>query len=323
MSTGQGNSSLQAAASGRGHPQSGRGGGGRGRGSYNQSGRGSYNQSGRGGWQQQQQGPPPTTQTAAAMQQMASMGPGGARPGTGPLPPHIQTTGYPIQGSPYGHPQQYQMHPQGAMMMPPQGMPMYRGPMPPGAQRGPPYGSMPPQQYPPPQYGQGVRYPMNANAAPMNRSAPPSSLGAAAAAGGVVVGGPNVPSTRPAPSPRVKKVLNITDKDGNPITFEKKDDKSNKSSTPAVNSSISPVPTDDAAKIDEDKKDGEGGGVDAATDKMSSLQLATAKKSEEAGNAMLKAAQEAIAAGSAKKAKEAADKKAKEEDTIRGRKDTI
>lgn len=283
-----GNSSLQAAASGRG------GGGpppGQGRGNYQPQGRGGYHQNmgGRGVPNR----PAPTTQTAAAMQNMASMGPGAVPGSAGPLPPNVASSlppaammgGYPQQ---YGVHPQYQMHPQGMMMATgPQGQPMmYRGPP-------PQYRGMPPPQYQgqPPQYSQGARhYPMNPNAmGAMNRSAPPSSLGAAAARG--------------APTPRASKALVITDKHGNPIDLSK--GKGSSSSGKATPASDSPVTTSEGGKTA--AQDGEGG-LDSATAKMSTLQVAS--KSTEAGDALRRAAMEAIANGGAKKA---AEKKAKEE----------
>lgn len=286
-----GNSSLQAAASGRGG--GGPPPGNQGRGNYQQQGRGGYHQNmgGRGVLNR----PAPTTQTAAAMQNMTSMGPGAVPGSAGPLPPNVASSlpppgaammgGYPQQ---YGVHPQYQMHPQGMMMATgPQGQPMmYRGPP-------PQYRGMPPPQYQgqPPQYSQGARhYPMNPNAmGAMNRSAPPSSLGAAAARG--------------APTPRASKALVITDKHGNPIDLSK--GKGSSSSGKATPASDSPVTTSEGGKTA--AQDGEGG-VDSATAKMSTLQVAS--KSTEAGDALRRAAMEAIANGGAKKA---AEKKAKEE----------
>ena len=122
----------------------------------------------------------------------------------------------------------------------------------------------------------------------MNRSAPPSSLGAAAARG--------------APTPRASKALVITDKHGNPIDLSK--GKGSSSSGKATPASDSPVTTSEGGKA---AQDGEGG-LDSATAKMSTLQVAS--KSTEAGDALRRAAMEAIANGGAKKA---AEKKAKEE----------
>ena len=191
------------------------------------------------------------------------------------------------------------------MMTAPGAPMMYRGPPPQQAGPRAPYG-MPMQ--PPPQY-----YPMNAgpnNAPPppmgMNRSAPPSSLGAAVAAGGA----PGQPqqSNRPAPTPRVKKSLVITDKDGNVV------DLSGGKGGSSAPSSGKATPTEGDNKKDGDNKDV---GVDGAT--VSSLQLASAKKAEDAGNAMKQAALEAIKAGSAKKARLEAEKKAKEEADLKAK----
>lgn len=84
--------------------------------------------------------------------------------------------------------------------------------------------------------------------------------------------------------PKEKKALTITDKDGNVIDL-----KSGKKISPESNN--------------------EENAVEGVTDKMSSLQVASAKAND-AGSSLRKAAEEAIKAGSAKKLKEEQEKEA-------------
>lgn len=94
-----------------------------------------------------------------------------------------------------------------------------------------------------------------------------------------------------ATAPREKKALTITDKHGNVIdlTTGKPVSKTESTTTTA---------TDDAKK---DATTTADNAVDEATSKLSSLQLAASTQSKQAaGDALRKAAEEAIAAGSAK-----------------------
>jgi hypothetical protein len=96
-----------------------------------------------------------------------------------------------------------------------------------------------------------------------------------------------------ASAPREKKALTITDKHGNVIDL-----------TTGTGKPVSKAESTTTTASDDSKKDSTtttDNAVDEATSKLSSLQLAASTKSKQAtGDALTKAAEEAIAAGSAK-----------------------
>merc|ERR1719287_36108 len=255
-------------------------------------------------WQQTAAGPgsgPPTTATAAALSGMANSMQGGPPPS---MPPQQQQmpSGYPphhVVGGPpppqhYVHrgavpggspPPSYGMHP--SQQISPM---MHGGQVPPGAQMrymaGPPPGG---------RSGYGLPVGMHSQQTPSQyqgggRSwAPPPQMGqggAASAGGGRVA---------PSPSPRAAKPLIITDRHGNVI------DLGNKQPSAAPETATTAAEAPQA----EEKSPAAPANLEP---KMSSLQIAA---KAEAGNALRKAAEEAIAAGSAKKAREEAARKQK------------
>lgn len=145
-----------------------------------------------------------------------------------------------------------------------------------------------------PQYRMQQMSPSQQQQQQQMRGMPPntSSLGRAAAGGG---GGAATTTT----APRAKKALTITDRNGNVIDL----------------TTGKPVAKTDATTTSDKKDDATDTAVDSTTTKLSSLQIAstTTKSKQAAGDALRKAAEEAIAAGSAKKFKEEQEAKAKEE----------